>query len=148
MEYGFEWIQALIESEHCFRGETVVMNCHLCRGEGGPMERIGAEMSGSGTIGNLSRSTLTFIQVQKNKNTSFICRNMPTDRSCYKERPGFVSDVVFRMGVTRGERVRGNIPANRLIVWPSSAPRDQRFLLFDQIWLLYLQREGEHAARA
>jgi len=29
MEYGFEWIQSLIEGEHRFRRETVVMHRHL-----------------------------------------------------------------------------------------------------------------------
>jgi len=29
MKYGFEWIQALIEGEHRFRGKTVVMYRHL-----------------------------------------------------------------------------------------------------------------------
>ena len=29
VEYGFEWIQALIEGEHRFGGEAVVMNRHL-----------------------------------------------------------------------------------------------------------------------
>ena len=29
MKYGFEWIQALIECEHRFRGKPVVMYRHL-----------------------------------------------------------------------------------------------------------------------
>ena len=29
MEYGFEWIQALIKSKHCFGRETVVVYRHL-----------------------------------------------------------------------------------------------------------------------
>jgi hypothetical protein len=29
MEYGLEWIQALVKGKHCFRGETIVVYRHL-----------------------------------------------------------------------------------------------------------------------
>lgn len=30
MKYGFEWIQASIESQHCFGGEAVIVYRHPC----------------------------------------------------------------------------------------------------------------------
>lgn len=40
MEYGLEWIQALIKGKHCFRGETVVVYRHLGRGDLRVRDRI------------------------------------------------------------------------------------------------------------